>query len=788
MQRTTKIFFLPILVGMLAILGLLLVHPAQTSALSGGQFKAGNIIDDGIFFNRNSMSVQQIQNFLNSKVPSCDTWGAKMYSSSQTRAQYGASKGNPAPYTCLRDYVQDTPSKPAENQLCGAYGGGRKTSAQMIYDVAQICNINPQVLLVLLQKEQSLITDDWPWSIQYRSATGYGCPDTAPCDAEYYGFFNQVYNAGRIYKKYARDAQLYNYRAGRNNTILYNPNRACGSSNVYIQNQATAGLYVYTPYQPNQAALNNLYGTGDGCSAYGNRNFWRMFNDWFGSTHGSLIRTVSSGALYYTDGARKFTVSSMELVAQYGLGAGDVRFVSQQELDSIPNASSPFSSSLGQIIKSNDDADADGGALYLVNNGSRIPIASMDQFTELGFTSSSIRYLPLQSIERLSLSPKSLSNFIQASDLSVWKIEQGKRRAIFELSKLSQLNPSGNITPLTEFNAYTWPFGKPLVDDDFMIIGPDNGIRLYRDSSFYSVPSMSVYDCWKLNSGVKTFRVGAYYILESTSKGNLSCVGKNSANTTYLMVGSQRHGLPGDQGLTTSNPSDYLVNRLPEGSLKPVVSNSRGELAVIEGTKKRPIPTMAVFSQLGFNGNSIQKIPDAAYASMPAGARKLSVGTIMKETSGALSVVNSPNSRLTIPSMQMFEHYAFQLAPMVTVNSTDLSAYPSQGSLSYYVQSDSTLYMIDKRVRYRVDQTLDTHIGVNRSGVPTVGSGVISYTLPWNMSRFIKSDNKNDVYYLENGKKRTIPSWQHVVSLGGESKIVVLSEFRVNQFPSGPSM
>jgi hypothetical protein len=53
---------------------------------------------------------------------------------------------------------------------------------------------------------------------------------------------------------------------------------------VNILNQATANLYDYTPYVPNSAALNNLYGLGDGCSSYGNRNFWRIYNDWFGST------------------------------------------------------------------------------------------------------------------------------------------------------------------------------------------------------------------------------------------------------------------------------------------------------------------------------------------------------------------------------------------------------------------------------------------------------------------------------------------------------------------------
>jgi hypothetical protein len=53
---------------------------------------------------------------------------------------------------------------------------------------------------------------------------------------------------------------------------------------VYIQNQATANLYYYTPYQPNAASLRAGYGEGDGCSTYGNRNFYQYFNDWFGST------------------------------------------------------------------------------------------------------------------------------------------------------------------------------------------------------------------------------------------------------------------------------------------------------------------------------------------------------------------------------------------------------------------------------------------------------------------------------------------------------------------------
>jgi hypothetical protein len=285
--RLAKLVLTAMTSGVLAALAFSVATAQQASALSGSEFQAGRIIDDSIFYNPNTMTIQQIQQFLEAKVPVCDTWGTQMRGSI-TRAQHGTNNGNPPPYTCLRDFRQDTVAKPYEAGLCNGYGVANHSAADIIYTVAQSCGINPKVLLVLLQKEQSLITDDWPWNAQYRSATGYGCPDTAPCDAQYYGFFNQVYAAARGFKYYAKNPNSFNYLAGRNNFIQYNPNSGCSGTTVFIQNQATAGLYNYTPYQPNAAALNNLYGTGDGCSAYGNRNFWRMFNDWFGSTSDNI--------------------------------------------------------------------------------------------------------------------------------------------------------------------------------------------------------------------------------------------------------------------------------------------------------------------------------------------------------------------------------------------------------------------------------------------------------------------------------------------------------------------
>lgn len=249
--------------------------PQTTSALSG--WNPGNIISDTVFTNKDAMNVSQIQQFLNSKVSSCDTWGTQTSEyGGGTRRQWAEARGYYPPYTCLKDYVD-----------------GGKSSAQVIYDAAQEFAINPQVLIVLLQKEQGLVTDTWPVPIQYRSATGYGCPDTAPCDAQYYGLTNQVRWSARMFRAIMNASPTWYtpYLVG-NNYIQYNPDTSCGGSNVVIQNRSTQALYNYTPYQPNQGALDAGWGTAH-CGAYGNRNFYLYFTNWFGSPQDNSPLVVS---------------------------------------------------------------------------------------------------------------------------------------------------------------------------------------------------------------------------------------------------------------------------------------------------------------------------------------------------------------------------------------------------------------------------------------------------------------------------------------------------------------
>ena len=249
--------------------------PALAPAADLSGFQAGNIVTDAVFYDSASMTAAEIQRFLNGRGADCRT----------------ATDGT----KCLKDYRQTTTTRAADS-FCARYAGAADESAAVIIaKVARACRINPRVLLVTLQKEQGLVTRTTPYASKYRIAMGYGCPDGAPCDSLYYGFFNQLYSAAKQFQRYTANPTNYKYRPGLR-TIPYQvagptaayfnyQNRDCGTSSVNILNQATANLYNYTPYQPNAAALAAGYGEGNRCSAYGNRNFWNYFTDWFGSTY-----------------------------------------------------------------------------------------------------------------------------------------------------------------------------------------------------------------------------------------------------------------------------------------------------------------------------------------------------------------------------------------------------------------------------------------------------------------------------------------------------------------------
>lgn len=258
-----------------------MVAPTAAHANPSTGFDPGHIVSDGNFYNGAAMSAAQVQTFLNQRVPRC-TIGD---SGRKAGSVWGDTR---IANHCLKD-ARFTTSSRASNAYCKTYpGASNETAAAIIAKVGQACGISPKVLVVMLEKEQSLITDSWPTVRQFDVAMGYACPDSGPnnspnCDMSQTGFFQQVYRGAWQLQVYKAHPNSYNYQPFQTNRIQWHPNAGCGTSQVYIENWATAALYIYTPYRPNQAALNAGWGTGDSCSSYGNRNFYNFYNQWFGS-------------------------------------------------------------------------------------------------------------------------------------------------------------------------------------------------------------------------------------------------------------------------------------------------------------------------------------------------------------------------------------------------------------------------------------------------------------------------------------------------------------------------
>lgn len=232
-----------------------------------GDFDPGFIISDYNFYNDWAMTETEIQAFLDSRISgSCETG------------------------LCLNVLRLDTPTRTWSFGSCSTYqGAANESAARIIFKVQRACGISAKVILVTLQKEQSLVTRTDTTSGLLRKAMGFGCPDTSSCDSTYYGFFNQVFAAARQLGWYGNPEGSFTwYEVGETNQIRWFPAPAagqpdCGSGPVMITNRATAALYYYTPYQPNAASLAAWpNASSDPCASYGNRNFYAFYHTWFG--------------------------------------------------------------------------------------------------------------------------------------------------------------------------------------------------------------------------------------------------------------------------------------------------------------------------------------------------------------------------------------------------------------------------------------------------------------------------------------------------------------------------
>ena len=258
--------------------------------------------------------------------------------------------------TDIQKFLQDKGSYLA-TLITADLDGISKTAAEIIYETAIRYQINPKFLLVTLQKEQSLVTDDTPTQKQLDWATGYGVCDSCDLNSDsllkYKGFGKQVDNAAGLIRWYYNNSDKSFVKKKDQNTTIDN-------QIIIPQSWATAFLYTYTPH------------------LHGNKNFWRIWNTWFSQIYpnGTLLRSASSSEVWLVQNKIKRQFKNQAAL----LSRADPKMIVTVQETELSNYQTGQEISFPNysILKNNAD-------FYLLDYDSLRPFASEEVVKKIGY-------------------------------------------------------------------------------------------------------------------------------------------------------------------------------------------------------------------------------------------------------------------------------------------------------------------------------------------------------------------------------------------------------------------
>lgn len=767
-SRRTK-FIGMISTAILATAGLIAIPSPEekAEALNGAMFDPGNIISDSVFYDFGAMSVKEIQRFLDGRASAnCSTTSTP---------------------GCLKDFKMNTPAVEGSEGRCTSLPAKQNVSAaEVIYDVARACGINPRVILVKLQKEQGLITASAPSQRAYDFALGMNCPDSgAGCSASSAGFFWQLYKGAGQLKWYSNPASSFTYlKPGTIITRYYQANKpSCGSQSFLLQNKATAALYYYTPYVPNQAALDNLYGLGDSCSAYGNRNFWRYYHDWFGSPIGGgfLLKSANSDIFLIVDES-KYRVTSPELLSSLA-PLGPLGTVSKPYLDSFQTAGDMtpviFNPRLNRYL--------------FVDDGKRYRFSGCEQVVDYGLSCDGAPPFTSAQISALEAAP-ALTNSLSGANGDRYFIQAGKLREIASDAALQAEGitldaPSGIRREALNYMS----IGLPIAEEDSLIQDRSTGaLGIYSGGNFFAIDPATAKDVsfatWFKGAGstlstasIKAIPQGpVIQSIVADSEGNqylLSSGGKSAIQDTANWI-AEPPVLPA--AILDAIPT------APEEIIAPAVvrSTEKADLFLVAGGKLRPIATTdraTVRSSL--ENPKIHRIAPSALSQMKKGSQVIPPGALVtiKNTNQSF-LVNGLHELYRIPSSAQAK--ALGLPASRTVTKSSLSSYKRAGKLSgAKVICGSQNYLAIAGKYVTSSNEVFSHYPTTTRKLDAGTCATLNLT-ETKASRFIRTPDKT-FFLVEDGKKRPLQDKAQYNALRGSAKFIAVDNFFASLIPTG---
>lgn len=726
---------------------------APAAAAEKNDFNPGQIISDTVFYNSASMSTAEIRTFIANKGASCVAGEAK----------------------CLKDYTENTGNWSAEPGLCTGYTGAKdETAATIIAKVSKSCGISPQVLLVLLDKEQSLVTGTRPTLRRYTAATGFGCPDTAPCDPSYAGFATQVYGAARQFKRYADTPTRWNYQAGRTNTILWHPNASCGTSQVYIENQATAALYIYTPYRPNAAAMNNLYGTGDSCSSYGNRNFWRLFTDWFGrpDVGGFLVRTAANPNVYLINGTTKALIKDQATLTAFApLGA--VGYVPDSFLTSKTTVADAR-----RIVR-----DTATGNLYLLDSGKKYRFASCDTVAAWGGGAcASYTDMSTSQVARFAAGAE-VTRLVTTTSGKLFYLDGGKKREAYDTSALKSAGITEKQIKLADSAVGDRGYGVPVTRD--AVVVKARGARQYwlMQSGKRVRMSTTIYDGSPLGK-LLTRELDPQSISAIAAAPTMTGLFTGPSEVTYALTAT---GLTPIQDPTVfqgrrSTLSTGVMNKLTMEApyAGPVVfarAPGKSTVSAVSANRSRTISSWDDLVRIsGSQSPRILEVPQYTLSTATAKGQALTPGTLVKSSASPdVFLVDGLANKVRLESFS--DSDALGITGYRTVAASVLNSYTTTSApLSPVILCGSTAYAgVGGKAQHRKPaakdpKTLAVSSLAAMTCVPLRNAGGTATG-----KVYLKATGQDSVFLLTDTQRRPFSSWAALVKDNGNASPLVVT-------------
>jgi len=356
--------------------------------------------------------------------------------------------------------------------------GINRPASEIIWRAAQTNRINPKVILVTLQKEQSLIQATRPSQYQLDWATGYGVCDSCnvsdPTLQKYKGFAKQVDGTAGWKRWYLDNATILSW--------LKQPGQAYAidTYTVIPANLATASFYTYTPHY------------------HGNYNFWKIWGEWFGTIYpdGTVIKEIDGAGIWLLQrGQKRQFLTYSAFSSRY----------SPEKLVSILK-SDLAEYETGVPIKFPDYSvlKSPTGTIYLIRGDERRAFASSEVFRIIGINPEEIIEVTQNEIDAYTEGPPiTLGSVYPMGALlqnkttgGVYFVENGLKKPIWGREFLTLYYKDKKLTSVSSEELNKYPTAEPVKfkDGELVVASGSPTVYIISNGEKRAIPTEKIFN------------------------------------------------------------------------------------------------------------------------------------------------------------------------------------------------------------------------------------------------------------------------------------------------------